>query len=1777
MPTVDNEVATSTVALLATWARRPRVEPGRGRVFLSTVRPHLRFRVPHSKIYTANCRATPGQYHRQNRAAVWRFSILPNLYGAPARPTIRLHGRFYPAPGVPGMSASTVYDTLDNWREADDLDIDGFRFGVQHEEDESVAVYVTHASPGYVVWVAEGQQRQRVGYEADKADAKGSMQQWAQKLANVRAARSFVRETGVEDYGIELPDTIADKDDESIPYSVGSRKIRRKLADYYESTDDIAEASDDELDSFAGLGPKTLEGLRDEFGGGDPEQLGPDRPFRLGDMADVEPSGLELDDPATEIPGIGDANYYNDRTVRWFWENGCPFHEVGGQYQQDALRTILGAEWFDVDAPSHVVRVFAGYMGADAYDDDGNQLGNYPEAMFGMFDWDDVAIAWSWGADSAGGNVGSEKAAGANIIEQQAALGAGEDLPFHQLDYDPEEDYGLSGLHDVVGIDKHEHDNRKRSVVYTADTSPLGEVENDEVYIPHDTVWFYSVLFGIDYTDLRVAQQYVKVVVDTTDENPDMGYEWNKNRQWVAVFDHPTAPFYGIAEGSLAVEPWDFDLDAADQFDEWAAEVAERIEQRDSEVRVPERVRRGVAPQRQLDDEVGVTTLSEDDTRPVDRAEPGADEVFEERMASIYDPTEEYEGNDDPDPMYAVVHEDGAYKYIRGFGGDEAAADAHAAEMGEEYEVQYDPGNGLAEQASGGEMATVTADGNEYEVPVSGNGYTLTEPTDDPEDGVGHGPTVHVRYEQDNGRAVMAVKGRGTNTRLFHWEDAVAGRSTRHTLHGPVNTTEVMRHLREYVNGERELPYENEYPAVEGKPEVGNYLHFHYSDGGGLHGTVTRIDEDRNEALVRVGDNPPYRYDWNTNTVTDDRGNIHGVEAVDLGAEQAEQFEDDEAANSYEAPGEDDLQDAIAARGINNIVASNLADQYDSLGAVEQAVREADDPSDIKGVGEATAQDVAAAFLGTDDTDTSTDTPFNPGNVDTIPDEVKTPDIDGGPPERVGDLWRSTSEAEINYDHKGGEDIQVRLEAVEGGYEVVHVEDGDRYVVGMFDSRGPAVDKTVSVAESVAASDPIREQVDGAADDGGDDRATFGAGAARDAAGGEVYDPSAELGEEYDDDGSDDTGADTVDPTTPDARLSEGQAVPDEVMSEAVEDINRQPGKDDQREEYIDVLAGWIEDGEMSGQTLDMEAERLAVLAFGEEHSMAPAGAVDAAESRAERRQQSPDERPAVSDDGGEDPTLTLKLGASIQTDRAEDLLNRYGSLERVATTAVDSPDSLTDVDGVGDSTADSVEQWALGYVETHNLTGDGYSSYDPEPSDYGYKNKRMENAHYWAAQLLGWMKNGPNAGIRGTYYVDVVGGKPVLVMDGDEWNESSIDAVVDGLREVDFPEPLRVTTDDTGGNHRLFISEPSDDRLTSNYHPDWQDFEPTGGDQGTPATKFTEDQLATWDTPEPEPEGSMAFARMAEQVETPGEWELAEVSTEARPYARYAPISGGGHIEVEEQLGAYDVTDEDTRVLANGVDADEAFDAVEFHVKKRANTGSADAAGAEAARTKDRLKDMGVNGMTVMHLVDDGDTVEDVRDMVESAAENGDITDLPGITDASADEVREAFDMGREVGVEQGIGLESMGGESAQTPRSNDDSDPYDPDEDTDRIGREQAEKERRAIEAARDTDPSKELSGAALEALKEQWSVYKQTLSEGREAVEEVEEYREAREEGREAAAIINDIRGAHGQEPIDFNGVDAIPSVEELAGPITQNDPGISLSFSWDAGFYDPTEDV
>lgn len=96
------------------------------------------------------------------------------------------------------------------------------------------------------------------------------------------------------------------------------------------------------------------------------------------------------------------------------------------------------------------------------------------------------------------------------------------------------------------------------------------------------------------------------------------------------------------------------------------------------------------------------------------------------------------------------------------------------------------------------------------------------------------------------------------------------------------------------------------------------------------------------------------------------------------------------------------------------------------------------------------------------------------------------------------------------------------------------------------------------------------------------------------------------------------------------------------------------------------------------------------------------------------------------------------------------------------------------------------------------------------------FRSKRMENAHYWAAQAHDFMAE-QVIGLQGEWYVEIIGGKPIIVM-SDAFPEGGIDALETELRDYNFPTDYtrRELADET----RIFFNTPTDDRLVIHIGP---------------------------------------------------------------------------------------------------------------------------------------------------------------------------------------------------------------------------------------------------------------------------------------------------------------------------------------------------------------------
>ncbi|AAY24939.1 head protein [Haloarcula hispanica virus SH1] len=521
-----------------------------------------------------------------------------------------------------------------------------------YEHDDGDLLRLKDSKHGHGVWFYdEGRDNlastYRYGFYQDRDDAKARLKRLlGREITNLRGE---VRQSSkaADDEGDV---TLGKSDVVSAAYPVNGSQAE-VLARHYDSLNDLRDATDAELLALDGIGQGTLDTLREKLADDDADGGDDEDSYTEGDVdTTVEPSGLDLDDPATDITGVGDSsNLAQGDTVGDFWAMGCPFHEVSPAWQADAFEDILGADFFEQTNPAHLIRLFAGYTAAYGFDEDGEELGNYAEALFGQFDWDDVRWAWAdHGMSSDFGKV----AAGSEVIEEQAALATGDELPHWELDFDPEQDTGLSGLHTTEDIEVYHDSNSGEAVAvhYTADIPD----QEDDVYVPFETVKLYSLLFLTDFTDPANAE-HVRLVVDTetsdSSKRRTVSDDRGRNNRYVAVFDHPAADVHGIAEGRLTVRPRDFDLTEPSEYDAWAGKVAQQVEERreafEREMgRGPDDLRdvAGVAPSDQLEE--ATHTLGQPNA---DREDPNELDAFEEAMGDIYDPTEEVE-EPEPDP-----------------------------------------------------------------------------------------------------------------------------------------------------------------------------------------------------------------------------------------------------------------------------------------------------------------------------------------------------------------------------------------------------------------------------------------------------------------------------------------------------------------------------------------------------------------------------------------------------------------------------------------------------------------------------------------------------------------------------------------------------------------------------------------------------------------------------------------------------------------------------------------------------------------------------------------------------------------------------------------------------------------------------------------------------------------------------------------------------------------------------------------------------------------------
>ncbi|APW99394.1 hypothetical protein CHINAEXTREME_17170 [Halobiforma lacisalsi AJ5] len=384
----------------------------------------------------------------------------------------------------------------------------------------------------------------------------------------------------------------------------------------------------------------------------------------LGDDATLESSGLSLEDHITKVTGIGDNSDlitgHGVETIGEWWEMGAPFFGVAPAWHDSALQDLLGSEFVDETDPQDLMRVFTGYTAGIVYDEEGEQLGGLPNALFGGFPWDRANWAWYYGnmrtpehrpdeADNPDGTY-------------QFAFATGDEFPRSALDFDPDD--VLSGLHSAAGAATAMRSDRGRSIV----RYPADGLEEGAAYPPKATVEFMSVLFGTDFTNPDVARDHVEVAVVPGKTSPGADY--------VTLFHHPDAPAHALIEGDDHVMPEDFDLvdDTYDPLEEWAEQTAQEIDERqeafESEMELPEYVRRSPLTERDMmvaPQDAGPFTMDDrtgphpDDRHREDHYPEEEDEAIAEDLAlqqdrdkriqnaedaGVYDPIGEFSDND---------------------------------------------------------------------------------------------------------------------------------------------------------------------------------------------------------------------------------------------------------------------------------------------------------------------------------------------------------------------------------------------------------------------------------------------------------------------------------------------------------------------------------------------------------------------------------------------------------------------------------------------------------------------------------------------------------------------------------------------------------------------------------------------------------------------------------------------------------------------------------------------------------------------------------------------------------------------------------------------------------------------------------------------------------------------------------------------------------------------------------------------------------------------------
>ena len=124
--------------------------------------------------------------------------------------------------------------------------------------------------------------------------------------------------------------------------------------------------------------------------------------------------------------------------------------------------------------------------------------------------------------------------------------------------------------------------------------------------------------------------------------------------------------------------------------------------------------------------------------------------------------------------------------------------------------------------------------------------------------------------------------------------------------------------------------------------------------------------------------------------------------------------------------------------------------------------------------------------------------------------------------------------------------------------------------------------------------------------------------------------------------------------------------------------------------------------------------------------------------------------------------------------------------------------------------------------LESDRFDDDDTPNTDPQSDD-------VRNAQFWAAQMAGVVVDTSTRGAYDGITVSVEGGKAIMVLDGSV-PDGSLQAFRNELVDHGFdPDELELRTrdDPDGPKRRIFVNNPTDTRLTTDWWPDgWRDFD---------------------------------------------------------------------------------------------------------------------------------------------------------------------------------------------------------------------------------------------------------------------------------------------------------------------------------------------------------------